>query len=123
MALVPPRVRVMSHDPANQVTFGPTFSDRMTAGSGLTELGCGFMEFAETGTTEPWTLPYEEVLLVLSGSLDLDVVEDGATERVTAEQGQIVTLAKGSTVTYGGSAGTRLYWSMVPQDWHVAAGA
>ena len=114
-------VSVMTLEAATRVQWGPTFSDRMTAGSGLTELGCGFMEFAETASTDEWTLPYEEVLLVLAGTLRLGVVEAGATSEVVVEEGQIVTLAKGSTVTYSGEAGTRMYWSLVPQDWHLAA--
>lgn len=115
---MPSSVQVMSQDSAKRVPFGPTFSDRMTAASGLKELGCGFIQFAESGTTEIWTLPYEEVLLVLAGTLRIDVDDDGSTSAVTVEEGQIVTLARGATVTYSGEAGTRLYWSLVPQDWH-----
>lgn len=111
-------VQVMSFDPENRVRFGPTFSDRMTAKSGLEQLGCGFMEFADSATTEAWTLRYEEVLHVLVGRLRLGVQLESGTEVVEVAEGQIVTLAEGVTVTYAAESGTRLYWSLVPQDWH-----
>jgi ethanolamine utilization protein EutQ (cupin superfamily) len=118
---MPSTVKVITFDLANRVVWGPTFSDRATTGSGLSQLGCGFMEFAESATTDVWTLPYEEVLLVLAGTLRLEVVEGDSTSQVIVQEGQIVTLAKGSTVTYSGESGTRMYWSLVPHDWHVSA--
>ncbi len=114
-------VRVIPQNPDNCVAFGPTTSDRRTTDSRLSQLGAGFLTFDEDGSSEPWTLPYEEVLYVVSGTVRL--VVGPASERpeeIVAVEGDVVVVPRGSTVRYGGDEGTRLFWSLVPQDWRTA---
>lgn len=106
-------VRNMPFDAEFTASNGPLAIDRRSKPSGLRELSAGFVEFTETGATEPWTLPYEEVLYVVQGELTLTHGE----EQVVAQAGDLVTLEKGATVVYAGTAGTRLVFSLVPADW------
>lgn len=112
-------VRVISMSTANCVRFGPATSDRRTADSGLKQLGAGFLTFDEDGVSEAWTLPYEEVLYVAAGLATLMVGPEDAAPllEVVAHEGDVVVVPEGSTVRYGGTKGTRLFWSLVPQDW------
>lgn len=114
-------VRVIRMSTANCVRFGPTTSDRRTVDSGLKHLGSGFLTFEEDGICDAWTLRYEEVLYVAAGSATLLVgpEDSAALVEVLAHEGDVVVVPEGSTVRYGGTKGTRLFWSLVPQDWET----
>lgn len=92
---------------------GPVKVERRSKPSGLTELSAGMVHFPEAGSTDPWTLPYEEAFYVIEGCLTLHC--DG--QAVVARAGDVVTLEKGSTVVYEGEAGTRAFFSLVPANW------
>ena len=106
-------VRNMPFDAGFTAANGPMTIDRRSKPSSLTELSTGFVEFAETGAAEPWTLPYEETLYVIQGELTLTC--DG--EKIVGNPGDLITLERGSTVVYAGTAGTRLVFSLVPANW------
>ncbi|MBO9523120.1 MAG: DUF861 domain-containing protein [Nocardioidaceae bacterium] len=106
-------VRNLPFDAEFTARNGPAAIDRRSKPSGLTELSAGFLEFTETGATEPWTLPYEEVLYVIEGELTL--THEGTD--IVAKTGDLVTLEKGATVVYAGTQGTRLLFSLVPANW------
>jgi len=106
-------VRNMPFDAEFTATNGPLAVDRRSKASGLTELSTGFVEFTESGATDPWTLPYEETLYVIEGRLTLAC--DG--DEVVGSPGDLITLERGTTVVYSGTAGTRLVFSLVPANW------
>ena len=68
----------------NIVENGPMTVEMRTENCGLFQLGGGIGRFNQTGATEPWRLPYEEVLYTLSGRLRLrfgdEVLEAGPGE-------------------------------------------
>lgn len=94
-------------------TNGPVHVDRRSRPTNLTQLSAGFVDFPEAGTTDPWTLPYEEAFYVISGELTLH--HDG--EAIVGRAGDVLVLEEGVTVTYEGTAGTRAFFSLVPADW------
>jgi len=100
-------------DDGNTATNGPLAIDRRSAASALTELSAGFVEFSETGATDPWTLPYEEALYVIEGRMTLTYDD----EQVVCEPGDLITLERGTTVVYSGTVGTRVLFSLVPANW------
>lgn len=106
-------VRNMPFDQEFTGVNGPVAIDRRSKPTRLTELSAGFITFTESGTTEPWTLPYEEVFYVIEGELTLHLGE----ERIVGRPGDVLTLEEGVTVTYEGTAATRAFFSLVPADW------
>ena len=103
----------LEQDEAHGGTNGPVVIDRRTPASGLTELSSGFVHFASSGPTEPWTLPYEETFYVISGELTLHC--EG--EVVVGGPGDVLSIEKGATVVYEGTEETRAFFSLVPADW------
>lgn len=99
--------------------FGPAHISHWSAAAGFDLLGTYAMDFDTTGEAAPWTLAYEESVYVISGQawvVELDA--DGnevSSERATA--GELITIRKGTTVRYGGDAGTRLLLSIAPVNW------
>lgn len=106
-------VRLMPFNAEFTAENGPIKVDRRSKPSALTELSAGFVTFPDGGRSEPWTLPYEEVLYVIEGTLTLHVGD----EAVVAETDELVTLENGATVVYEGTPGTRVLFSLVPADW------
>ncbi|OXR41226.1 Ethanolamine utilization protein EutQ [Nocardia cerradoensis] len=94
---------------------GPMTVELCTVRKGLDDLGGGFIRFDNGGKTDPWRLPYEEIIVVISGELTLHV-EGG--ESITAPAGAVVTIAKGAGVVYEGTPGTRGFYALTPADWH-----
>lgn len=113
------QVRKMVLAEAEVTRFEPTRVEHVTAtSSDLQDLGSVFMTFDADGRTEPWTLRYEEVIYVVSGHLALTVQNHGRDDAVvTGGAGDVFTLPRGATVRYGGTAGTRLFVSLVPITW------
>jgi ethanolamine utilization protein EutQ len=106
-------VRIATFDASRTEVHGPLLVDQRTRDSGLADLGAGFVDFPQGGTSASWTTPYEEVVYVVAGELTLTA--DGST--VTGWPGDLITIARGTTVTYGGTPGTRVLFSLVPADW------
>ncbi|MFT4008607.1 MAG: cupin domain-containing protein [Nocardioidaceae bacterium] len=106
-------VRNLPFDDTYTAADGPAGIDRRTKPSGLVELSAGFVTFETAGSTDPWTLPYEEVFYVIDGELTIHC--DGAA--VVGRPGDVLTLEKGITVVYEGAAGTRVFFSLVPANW------
>lgn len=112
MTLASP-VRNMPFDQEFTGVNGPVAIDRRSKPTGLTELSAGFVTFTESGATDPWTLPYEEAFYVIEGELTLHLGD----ARIVGRAGDVLTLEKGVTVVYEGTAGTRAFFSLVPADW------
>lgn len=106
-------VRVMPFDAEFTAENGPVKVDRRSKPSALTQLSAGFVDFPEAGRTDTWTLPYEEVFYVIEGELTLHVGDHA----IVAAADEVVTIEKGATVVYEGSAGTRAFFSLVPANW------
>jgi ethanolamine utilization protein EutQ (cupin superfamily) len=97
--------------------FGPATIEKRTAATSLNRLGTSFMEFMETGTSEDWTLRYEETIYVLEGTAEVDVVTADSTLTVPGAAGDLIALPEGTTVRYRGQKGTQLLLSITPVNW------
>lgn len=106
-------VLVLPLNEAHLADSPPLLIDRRSRGSALKELSAGFVDFPDGGELGPWTLPYEEVFYVIAGKLSLHY--DGKT--VSGEPGSVITIERGATVTYEGTPGTRVFFSLVPANW------
>jgi ethanolamine utilization protein EutQ (cupin superfamily) len=90
---------------------------RAITSAGTTQLGGGYMRFAddaEDAEFADWTLTYDEVLFVHIG--ELTVVSDGA--HIVARAGEAILIPKGAKVTYRGRAGTVSFFVLWPFDWN-----
>lgn len=74
-------------------------------------LGCGVMEM--TNTTFPWTLQYDEIDYVISGSL---TVYHGQNA-VTAQAGEVILIPKGSSILFSVPDKARFLYVTYPADW------
>ena len=74
-------------------------------------LGCGVMEMEQT--TFPWTLRYDEVDYVISGSL---TIYYGQTA-VTAGPGELILIPKGSSILFSVPEKARFLYVTYPADW------
>jgi len=81
--------------------------------AGTTQLGGGYMRFAQDAEFPDWTLKYDEVLFVQAG--ELEIAGDGGTVRARA--GEAILIPKGARVTYRGRAGTLGFFVLWPFDW------
>lgn len=86
--------------------------------AGTTQLGGGYMKFAQDAEFADWTLKYDEVLFVQFG--ELEVVSDGGSVR--ARVGEAILIPKGAKVTYRGRAGTVGFFVLWPLDWDKKTG-
>jgi ethanolamine utilization protein EutQ (cupin superfamily) len=85
--------------------------------AGTTQLGGGYMRFAQDVEFADWTLKYDEVLFVQSG--ELEVAGDGGS--VKARVGEAILIPNGTKVTYRGRAGTVGFFVLWPFDWDKKA--
>ncbi len=74
-------------------------------------LGCGVMEMKET--TFDWTLNYDEVDVVLEGSLS--IIVDG--RRVTANQGEIIYIPKNTKIQFSVPDYAKFIFVTYPANW------
>lgn len=74
-------------------------------------LGCGIMEMEQT--TFPWTLQYDEIDYVISGSLTV-VWED---HRITAGPGEMILIPKGSSISFSVEDHARFLYVTYPANW------
>ena len=76
-------------------------------------LGCGIMEMEQT--TFPWTLQYDEIDYVISGSLSI-IYEDTT---VTAGPGELILIPKGSKIKFSVPNHARFLYVTYPADWQA----
>lgn len=76
-------------------------------------LGCGIMEMEKT--TFPWTLQYDEIDYVISGSLSICY---GDTT-VTAGPGELILIPKGSSIHFSVADKARFLYVTYPADWQA----
>ena len=76
-------------------------------------LGCGIMEMEKT--TFPWTLQYDEIDYVISGSLSI-CCED---KTVTAGPGELILIPKGSSIKFSVPDHARFLYVTYPADWQA----
>ena len=109
-------------DSANTAQFGPATIEKRTDATALTRLGTSFMKFDETGTSEPWTLRYEETIYVISGQTEIDIITSGSNrETIVGSPGDLLVLPEGTTVCYRGTKDTYLLLSITPVNWRDLA--
>jgi ethanolamine utilization protein EutQ (cupin superfamily) len=87
---------------------------RVITSAGSTQLGGGYMRFAQDAEFADWTLTYDEVLFVQAG--ELTVVSDGGN--TVARAGEAILIPKGAKVSYRGRAGTVSFFVLWPFDWN-----
>ena len=75
-------------------------------------LGCGLMELDNTDF--PWTLNYDEMDVVLEGTLIIKN-PDGST--VEAKQGEVIFIPKGSSIVFSPAFYTKFLYIVYPADW------
>jgi len=96
------------------VEDGPMTVELRSAGQGLKHIGGGIIRFDQGGSGQPWKLPYEEMLHVLTGTLRLRF----GTEQLVAVPGDVVTVPRGAEVAYEGDPGTTAFYALTPADWY-----
>ena len=74
-------------------------------------LGVGIMEM--TDTTFPWTLNYDEMDYVVSGTLEVRC--NGRT--VSAGPGELIYIPRGSAIQFSVTGHTRFLYFVYPADW------
>ena len=98
--------RLDTGDPAHKVYTHDLFSLEESP-----RLGCGVMEMERT--TFPWTLSYDEIDFVISGSL---TIYCGQTA-VTAGPGEVILIPKGSSILFSVEDKARFLYVTYPADW------
>lgn len=78
-------------------------------------LGCGIMEMERT--TFPWTLQYDEIDYVISGTLSVE----WGNHRVTAGPGELILIPKGSSIRFSVEDKARFLYVTYPADWQGQA--
>jgi ethanolamine utilization protein EutQ (cupin superfamily) len=110
-------VRYIPFDNAAVTEFAPAIGDERYKNSPLTGLGPSFMTWDEDGTTDQWTIGYEEVLYVVSGELTIFASEGGEEYSVTGAEGDVLTVSRGAIARYHGIKGTRAFVCFSPLNW------
>lgn len=88
--------------------------NRVVTDAGTTELGGGFARFSTDGEFADWTLGYDEAFYVIEGRFD---VESGGEVR-SAGPGESLLIRRGTTVTYRGVEGTKVFFILYPRNWN-----
>ncbi len=102
--------RLQTGDPSHQVYTHDLFSLQESP-----RLGCGIMEMEKT--TFPWTLNYDEVDYVISGTL---TVQWGETS-VTARPGELIYIPRGSSIRFSVPDKARFLYVTYPANWQNQA--
>lgn len=98
--------RLETGDPAHKVYTHDLFSLQESP-----RLGCGVMEMERT--TFPWTLEYDEIDYVISGSLTIC----HGDKNVTAGPGELILIPKGSSIRFSVPDKARFLYVTYPADW------
>ncbi|MDR3164335.1 MAG: cupin domain-containing protein [Synergistaceae bacterium] len=78
-------------------------------------IGAGIMELDHTSL--PWTLTYDEIDYVISGTLE--IITDG--RKITAREGCVLLIPKGSSITFSTPNHTRFLYVVYPANWSETA--
>ncbi|WP_395334680.1 cupin domain-containing protein [Novosphingobium sp. BL-8H] len=89
---------------------GTAFVGRAIDGSISSTMGAGFGRF--DGSAIEWTLLYDEVIYVISGTFTVEV--DGEVH--AAEAGDVMWIPAGTSVIYGGQA-AHIFYAVQPGNW------
>ena len=84
----------------------------VVTGADRSPMSAGFMAFGRSDSF-PWTLTYDEIDLVLEGTLHVEI--DGRT--VVARAGDVVSIPKGSKIVFATPSRVRLFYVTWPADW------
>ena len=76
-------------------------------------LGCGIMEMDRT--TFPWTLNYDEIDYVISGTLNVCYGD----KTITAKDGELIFIPKGSAIRFSVPDHARFLYVTYPADWQA----
>ncbi len=76
-------------------------------------IGCGLLRL-KSGSLE-WTLPYDEVVYVVAGDLNLRLMEG---DEIHAGAGDIIWIPKGVHLKYEGAC--EIFYVMYPVNWQSA---
>ena len=79
-------------------------------------LGCGVMEMERT--TFPWTLQYDEIDYVISGTLTVYC----GKHAVSAGPGELILIPKGSSILFSVEDKARFLYVTYPADWQNQPG-
>jgi ethanolamine utilization protein EutQ len=74
-------------------------------------IGAGIMELDRTSLS--WTLTYDEIDYVISGTLE--IIVDG--RKVTAREGSVLLIPKDSSITFSTPDHTRFFYVVYPANW------
>lgn len=88
---------------------------RLLTDAGSTDLGGGFARFGTDGELANWTLKYDETFYVIHGEFSIEV--EGTVE--VGRSGDVLLIKRGTTVTYRGSAGTKVFFVLYPRTWNA----
>lgn len=97
--------------------FGPSVISHWTGTARLGQLGTYLQIYRTTGESDPWTLRYEESVFLIEGETWFVEITPDGERRVDAAVGSLTVLTPGTTVRYGGTAGTRVLMSIAPVNW------
>lgn len=100
-------------DPSNTEILGSVKVDRRALSTGLSSISAGFAEWIDGAEMEPWTLPYEEAVYVISGEL---TISSGDTT-VVGHAGDMITCERGVEQVASGTPGTRVFFASYPANW------
>ena len=75
-------------------------------------LGCGLMELENTDF--PWTLNYDEMDIILEGTL---IIKNPDGTQVEAKQGEVVFIPKGTSLVFSTPFYTKFLYIVYPADW------
>ena len=98
--------RMDTGNPGDQVYTRALFSLEQSP-----RLGVGIMEM--TDTTFPWTLNYDEMDYVISGTLEVRC--NGRT--VSAGPGELIYIPRGSAIQFSVAGHARFLYVVYPADW------
>ncbi len=88
----------------------------VSGADGATDLGSGYVRM--TDARIPWTIQYDEVILVVEGALSIELDD----HTITAGPGQSIWLPAGTALTYI-SESALLFYAIHPANWAAAKGA
>ncbi|MGB3374990.1 MAG: cupin domain-containing protein [Microbacterium sp.] len=111
-----PTVRNLPFNPEFTTDYGDQHTDDRYRSSRLTLAGPVFYMFKEDSSTGPITMDYEEIQYVIEGEMTLTVDQDGTAYSVVGKPGDVLSIERGSTVTFSAPKGTRCLVVISPMN-------